>query len=68
MFKRIIIFWTSRMLFFILICIYSLFVLLKEGNYVNLDILVALLLLILISSALACQSLYCLLFLLEKDK
>ena len=64
---KIITFWILRMVFFTLICIYSLFVTCTEGNYVTLNVQVALLLLILISLALACQSLYCLSLLFEKD-
>jgi hypothetical protein len=66
MFKRIL-FFTMHMIFFALVCIYSLFVTCIEGNYLNFDILISLLFLILISSALACQSLYYLWLLLEKD-
>lgn len=67
MFKRIC-FWILRMLFFTILCVYSLFITCKEGNYLNLDVLVALLFLIIISLTLAFQSLHYLLFLLEKDK
>lgn len=66
MFRKVV-FLILRMIFFTLVCIYSLFVTCIEGNYLNFDILIALLFLILISSALACQSLYYLCLLLEKD-
>lgn len=67
MLKRIR-FWFLRMLFFALVCFYSVFITCKEGNYLNLDVIIALLILINLSLALACQSLYYFLLLLEKNK
>ena len=64
---RRIIFWTLRMLFFIILFVYSLYTLCKEGNYLHFNVIIALTVLSVLSLSIAMQSLHCLLIILKKD-